>query len=161
MGVSTQGLFRPYLKTFVLPFLSTRLTAPGSPRMERTKFFEPCLCDTLSRSNQLQSRLMPNDVIFSLHFITHFFSLRKHLFLLALRRWGRFARRNVCVSATEIPYVKSVQNPVRSANWSTEQLHCFSYCLQMTDKRQKAKKVKCKNEESLTKQSIFVQYSLL
>ena len=57
--------------------------------------------------------------------------------------------------------VKSVQNPVRSANWSTEQLHCFSYCLQMTDKRQKAKKVKCKHEESLTKQSIFVEYSLL
>ena len=57
--------------------------------------------------------------------------------------------------------VKSVQNPVRSADWSTEQLHCFSYCLQMTDKRQKAKEVKCKHEESLTKQSIFVQYSLL
>ena len=31
-------------------------------------------------------------------------SLRKHPFLLALRRWGRFARRNVCDSATEIPY---------------------------------------------------------
>ena len=25
--------FRPYVKTFVAPFLSTRLTAPGSPRM--------------------------------------------------------------------------------------------------------------------------------
>ena len=57
--------------------------------------------------------------------------------------------------------VKSVQNPVRSADWSTEQLCCFSYCLQMTDKRQKAKKVKCKHKESLTIQSIFVQYSLL
>ena len=57
--------------------------------------------------------------------------------------------------------VKSVQNPVRSADWSTEQLRCFGYCLQMTDKRQKATKVKCKHEESLTKQSIFVQYSLL
>ena len=57
--------------------------------------------------------------------------------------------------------VKSVQNPVRSADWSTEQLHCLSYCLQMTDKRPKAIKVKCKHEESLTKQSIFVQYSLL
>ena len=32
------------------------------------------------------------------------FSLRKHPFLLALRRWGRFARRNVCDLATEIPY---------------------------------------------------------
>ena len=31
--VGTQGLFRPYLKTFVPPFLPTRLTAPGSPRM--------------------------------------------------------------------------------------------------------------------------------
>ena len=31
--VGTQGLFRPYLKTFVGPFLPTRLTAPGSPRM--------------------------------------------------------------------------------------------------------------------------------
>ena len=57
--------------------------------------------------------------------------------------------------------VKSVQNPVRRADWSTEQLHCFSYCLQMTVKRQKAKKVKCKHEESLTKQSIFVEYSIL
>ena len=57
--------------------------------------------------------------------------------------------------------VKYVQNPVRSPDWSTEQLHCFSYCLQMTDKRQKATKVKCKRDESLTKQSIFVEYSLL
>ena len=31
--VGTQGLFRPYLKTLVPPFLPTRLTAPGSPRM--------------------------------------------------------------------------------------------------------------------------------
>ena len=31
-------------------------------------------------------------------------SLRKHPFLLALRRCGRFAGRNVCDSATEIPY---------------------------------------------------------
>ena len=31
-------------------------------------------------------------------------SLRKHPFLLALRRWGRFAGRNVCDSATENPY---------------------------------------------------------
>ena len=31
--VDTQGLFRPYLKTSVPPFLPTRLTAPGiSPR---------------------------------------------------------------------------------------------------------------------------------
>ena len=31
--LGTQGLFRPYLKTSVPPFLPTRLTAPGSPRM--------------------------------------------------------------------------------------------------------------------------------
>ena len=31
-------------------------------------------------------------------------NLRKHPFLLALRCWGRFARRNVCDSTTEIPY---------------------------------------------------------
>ena len=57
--------------------------------------------------------------------------------------------------------VKYVRNLVRSPDWSTEQLHCFSCCLRMTDKRQKATKVKCKRDESLTKQSIFVEYSLL
>ena len=31
----------------------------------------------------------------------------------------------------------------------------------MTDKRQKATKVKCKREESVTKQSMFVEYTLL
>ena len=31
--VGTQGLFCPYLKTFIPPFLPTSLTAPGSPRM--------------------------------------------------------------------------------------------------------------------------------
>ena len=31
-------------------------------------------------------------------------SLRKHPFLVAPHRWGRFARRNVCDLATEIPY---------------------------------------------------------
>ena len=48
--------------------------------MERTKLFEFSLSDTLSRSNQLQSRLMLNDVTlnFLLHFITHMFvRLRK------------------------------------------------------------------------------------
>ena len=32
------------------------------------------------------------------------FSLRKHPFLLALRRLGRFARRNVCDLVAKIPY---------------------------------------------------------
>ena len=31
----------------------------------------------------------------------------------------------------------------------------------MTDKRQKATKVKCKRDKSITKQSIFVEYILL
>ena len=35
--VGTQRLFRPYLKTFVPPFLPTWLTAPGSPRMLAVK----------------------------------------------------------------------------------------------------------------------------
>ena len=34
MRVGTQGLFRPYLKTFFVPFLPTRLTVPGSLRMD-------------------------------------------------------------------------------------------------------------------------------
>ena len=33
-----------------------------------------------------------------------------------------------------------------------------SYCLRMTDKRKKATKVKYKHDESITKQSIFVEY---
>ena len=39
--------------------------------LESTKFFEASLSDTLSRSNQLQSLLMPNDatvVIYRVHF---------------------------------------------------------------------------------------------
>ena len=35
--VGTQRLFRPYLKTFVPPFLPARLTAPGSPKMSTEK----------------------------------------------------------------------------------------------------------------------------
>ena len=42
---------------------------------------------------------------------------------------------------------KSVQNPVRSANWSTEQFHCSSHCLQMTtkDKRRQRPNVNATN----------------
>ena len=59
--------------------------------------------------------------------------------------------------------VKSVRNPVISADWTTEQLHCldrFSYCLRMTDKSQKNTKVKRERVESITEQSIFVEYIL-
>ena len=38
--VGTQGLFRPYLKTFVAPFLPTGLIAPGSPRMNLCTYGE-------------------------------------------------------------------------------------------------------------------------
>ena len=55
--------------------------------------------------------------------------------------------------------VKSVRNPVRSADWQTEQLYCFRYCLRMTDK--KATRVNCKRDESITKQSMTVEYILL
>jgi len=37
-------------------------------------------------------------------------------------------------NSIDIDVVKSVWNPVRCADWSTEKLHCFSYCLRMTDK---------------------------
>ena len=40
---------------------------------------------------------------------------------------------------------KSVRNPVRSANWSTEKFHCFSYCLRMTDKRPQRSNVNAMN----------------
>ena len=33
-------------------------------------------------------------------------SLQKHPFLLALHRWGHFARRNVCDTAAEIPEIE-------------------------------------------------------
>ena len=57
--------------------------------------------------------------------------------------------------------VKSVRNLVRSSDWSTWELYCFSYCLRTTDMRQTVKEVKCNRDESTTKQSIFVEYILL
>ena len=38
LRVGTLGLFHPYVKTFVAPFLPTQLTAPGSPRMPFIRF---------------------------------------------------------------------------------------------------------------------------
>ena len=43
----------------------------------------------------------------------------------------------------------------------TDDANCFSYCLRMIDKRQKGTKVNCKRDDSLPKQPIFVEYSLL
>ena len=45
--VGTQGLFHPYLKTFVPPFLPTRVTAPGSPRMYLSVMYGQTFCFTL------------------------------------------------------------------------------------------------------------------
>ena len=52
--------------------------------------------------------------------------------------------------------VKSVQNLIIIADQTTDQLQCFSYFF-MND-RKKATKVKCKRDESIAKQSIFVEY---
>ena len=52
----------------------------------------------------MQSALLGGHVGLRYCGIEYFSSLRKHPFLLALRRCRRFARRNVCDSATEIPY---------------------------------------------------------
>ena len=79
------------------------------------------------------------------------------MFLLAHRRRGTSATQQQKFHTDD---AKSVGNLVRNANWSMEQFHCSSSCLRMTDKRQKGAKVKCKRDESLTKQSIWVEYSL-
>ena len=50
--------------------------------------------------------------------------------------------------------IKSVWNLVRSSDWSTYYLYCFN-------DRQKATKFKCKRDESITKQSVFLEYILL
>ena len=47
------------------------------------------------RFNQIEGEVL---------FLLIVLSLRKHPFLHAVRRWGRFARRNVRELATEIPY---------------------------------------------------------
>ena len=48
--VGTQGLFHPHLKTFVPPFLPTRLTAPGSPRMGK------CVSTTTTPTNAISKK---------------------------------------------------------------------------------------------------------
>ena len=82
-------------------------------------------------------------------------SLRKRPFLHALRRWGRFAAtQRQKFHTDDVRYVQ----PCLVDEVVTQMLIIV---LRMTDKRQKATKVKCKRGESLTKQSIFVEYSLL
>ena len=59
-------------------------------------------------------------------------------------------------------HVKSVRNLVRSSDWQHSSYIVFCNCLQMTDKRQQATKVKHnKHDDSITKQSILVEYNLL
>ena len=88
-------------------------------------------------------------------------SLGTHPFLLALRRWGRFARRNVCDSATEIPYWwRKICPESGQKRWLVDGVVTLFWLL-FTNDRQKATKVKWKREESLAKQSIFVEYTLL
>ena len=59
--VGTQGLFRPYMKTILPPFLPTRLTATGSPRMLRhlmcTRRGEVVLRDEVSNRETMFSQL--------------------------------------------------------------------------------------------------------
>ena len=58
MRVSTQGLFRLCLKTFVAPFLPARLTAPGSPRMI---LLRPCDEELLSMIGEANARQNTNN----------------------------------------------------------------------------------------------------
>ena len=64
--VSTQGLFRRYLKTFVPPFLPTRLTAPGSPRMEPKKLIIALLASLYGKPLLLWPSLKMNCQLLSI-----------------------------------------------------------------------------------------------
>ena len=78
-------------------------------------------------------------------------SLRKHPFLFALHRWGRFTRRNVYDSATEIPYWwRKICLESGRKRWLDvrDVILFYSHCLGMTAKRPKATKVKYKRDES-------------
>ena len=55
----------PKLRLLLVVNIKTENILIQGFNLERNKFFEASLSDTLSRSNQLQSRLIPNDVTFS------------------------------------------------------------------------------------------------
>ena len=98
--------------------------------LERTKFFEAHLSDTLSRCKQLQLCLMLNDITFLLHFITHMFicirkqrsqeehheTLYRITFTLFTKFWIILTRKRVC---------EQLQNC-----WEHEQAskHSFKFC---------------------------------
>ena len=78
---------------------------------------------------------------------------------------GRFRSRDVCASATEIPYwwrkiylESGIWSEALIGRRSNSSIVFLSYRLRMTDK---GLKVKCEHDESTTKQSIFVEYILL
>ena len=72
--------------------------AESELQFQRNKFH---VCDRVARLpikvrwDSCSWRLRGVDCLLSVYVL---YSLRKHPFLLALRRWGRFARRNVCDS---------------------------------------------------------------
>ena len=99
-----------------------------------------------------------------LQFRWHVNSLRIQPFLLALGRQRRFARRNVCDSATEILYLWHKICPESGQELWLVVIAVVLFDLLCTNDRQKtreATKVKCKCDESTTKQLIFVEYILL
>ena len=65
------------------------------------------------------------------------FSLRKQPFLLALCRWGRFARNHVCDSTLKIQYWwRKISPESRQKRWFVDGVvTLFYYCLRITDKR--------------------------
>ena len=71
-------------------------------------------------------------------------SLRIQPFLLATRRWGRFARRNVCASATEITYWWRKICPESGQELWLVDIVVILFYLLFTNDRQKATKVNCK-----------------
>ena len=85
--------------------------------------------------------------------------------------WRHFTWRNFCHSAAKKFHnnnVKSVWNRVRSADWSMEKLHCFSYCLRFTDNAKFTDNEECqemrmssrKTQMLLLKKNIFHKYCL-
>ena len=71
MRVGKQGLFRPYLKTFIPPFLLTRLTAPGSPRMEM--FMKVQVSSILKKKtvDMMNSRIRTHDLDGAVYYANH------------------------------------------------------------------------------------------
>ena len=64
---------------------------------------------------------------------SNFASLRKHPFLLALRRWGRFSRRNVYDSATEIPYWRRKSMLNKSGGHGVPNANLFNFTFLLVD----------------------------